>query len=171
VKLLILLVLLVAVAWFAPAPVTHIENTIEIAASRDKVWNLLADLPGARLWDPVLRDARLDSDIKSGVGAVRRAEGPIVKTRERVTEWVPYNRAVYEVEHEPRVSKFEASRIEVEPSGSAGTRVRWSIDYQVNGGYLGYLADKIAFGAVHQGRIDDGLSNLKRYAETGEVRF
>lgn len=171
VKLLILLILLLAGAWFAPAPVTHVEGTIEIAANRDRVWTVLSDLSGARLWDPQMREVKLVSDAKSGTGAERFSPGALVKTRERVTEWLPYNRLVFDVEHEPALSKFEASRIELEPVGSSGTRVRWAIDYQVNGGYLGSLADRFLFGSVHQGRIDDGLANLKRYAETGEVRY
>ena len=170
-KLLILLVVLLAGAWFAPAPVSHVEGTIEIAANRERVWTVLSDLSGARLWDPQLRDLKLTSDAKSGVGTERFAAGALVKTRERVTEWLPYNRVVFEVSHDPALTKFEASRIEIEPSGAAGTRVRWAIDYQVNGGYLGSLADRFLFNSVHQGRIDDGLSNLKRYAETGEVRL
>jgi uncharacterized membrane protein len=171
VKLLILLILLLAGAWFAPAPVTHVEGTIEITASRDRVWTVLSDLSGARLWDPQMRDVKLTSDAKSGVGAERYSPGALVKTRERVTEWLPYNRMALDVVHEPALTKFEASRIEMEPVGSSGTRVRWSIDYQVNGGYLGSLADRFLFGSVHKGRIDDGLANLKRYAETGEVRY
>jgi len=171
VKFLILLILLLAGAWFAPAPVAHVENTIEITANRDRVWTVLSDLTGARLWDPQMREVKLTSDAKSGIGAERFSAGALVKTRETVTEWLPYNRLVFQVVHEPNLSKFEASRIELEPVGSSGTRVRWSIDYQVNGGYLGNLADQLLFGSVHKGRIDDGLANLKRYAETGEVRY
>jgi len=169
-KLLLLLLVLLAAAWFAPAPVSHLENTIEISAPRDRVWAVLSDLSGARLWDPQLRDVRFVSQAKTGVGTERESRGAIVSTRERVTEWLPYNRMVLEVSHEPKVTKFEQSTIEVEPSGLSGTRVRWAIDYQVNGGYLGNLADGILFGSIHKGRLEDGLANLKRYAETGEVR-
>ncbi len=170
-KLLILLLILLAGAWLAPAPVAHVEGTIEIAADRERVWTVLSDLSGARLWDPLMREAKITSDAKSGVGAERFSAGALVKTRERVSEWLPYNRVVLEVSHEPDLTKFEESRIEIEPSGAAGTRVQWAMNYQVTGGYLGSLGDRFLFGSVHQGRIDDGLSNLKRYAETGEVRF
>ncbi len=170
-KLLILLIVLLAGAWFAPAPVSHVEGSIEIAADRERVWTVLSDLTGARLWDPQMREVKLTSDAKSGVGTERFSAGAMVKTRERVTEWLPYNRIVLDVTHEPSLTKFEESRIEIEPSGAAGTRVRWAMNYQVNGGYLGSLGDRFFFSSVHQGRIDDGLSNLKRYAETGEVRF
>ncbi len=168
-KLLILLVLVGAAAWFAPAPLSHVEGAIEIAAPRDRVWGILADVSSARLWDPAMRDVKIVSEAKSGTGTERAAQSPVVKTREKVVEWVPYNRVGYEVTHDPALTKFETMRLELSPSGAAGTRVSWSIDYQMNGGYLGNLADRFLFGSTHQGRIDDGLERLKRYAETGEV--
>jgi uncharacterized membrane protein len=169
VKLLILLAVLVAAAWFAPAPVSHVEGDIEISAPRDRVWSILSDVSGARLWDARMRDVTLVSEAKTGVGTERASHGPIVKTREKVTEWVPYNSLAFEVVHDPRLTRFETSKIEITPVGANGTRVRWSLDYQMNGGYLGNLADRFLLASTHQGRIDDGLPRLKRYAETGEV--
>jgi hypothetical protein len=168
VKLLIFLLLLGAVAYFAPGPVAHIESDIEISASRDRVWTVVSDLSGARLWDPLMKETKLVGDVKTGIGAARGASGALVKTQEKVIDWVPYNKIVFEATHDPKVTKFESSTIEVTPGGSATTRVRWAMDYQMAGGYLGFLADKVALGSIHQGRVDTGLSNLKRYAETGE---
>ncbi len=168
-KLLILLAVIVAAAWFAPAPVSHVEGAIDISAPRDRVWTILSDVTSARLWDRQMREATIVSAAKSGIGTERASGGPVVKTREKVTEWVPYNRLEYEVVHDPRLTKFETSRLEITPSGATGTHVRWSLDYQMNGGYLGNLADQFLLGGTHKGRIDDGLSRLKRYAETGDV--
>jgi uncharacterized membrane protein len=169
VKLLFLLLVLLAAAWFAPAPLSHVENSVDVATPRDRVWALLADVSGARLWDPLMKEVHLVSSAKSGVGAEREAAGALVKTHEKVTEWVPFNAVTYEVSHEPKLTRFETSRIDLSPAQGGATRVRWRIDYQMAGGYLGVLADKVLLGSVHQGRIDEALSNLKRYAETGEV--
>ena len=168
-KLLVLLAVLVAAAWFAPAPVSHVEDAIEISAPRDRVWTILSDVTSSRLWDRHMRDVTIVSDAKSGTGTTRASGGPIVKTRETVREWVPYNRLAFDVEHDPKLTKFETSRLEIEPSGATGTRVRWTLDYQMNGGYLGNLADQVLLGSTHRGRLVDGLARLKRYAETGEV--
>jgi uncharacterized membrane protein len=169
VKFLVFLAVLLAAAWFLPAPVSHVEGEIDISASRDRVWTILSDVTSARLWDREMREAKLVSDIKSGTGTERYSAGAVVKTREKVTEWIPYNRLIFDVSHEPKLTKFETSRIEIVPSGSTGTKVRWSLDYQMNGGYLGNLADKVLLGSAHKGRIDEGLARLKRYAETGYV--
>lgn len=168
-KLLILLVLIGAAAWFAPAPVSHVEGSVEIDASRDHLWSILSDVSSARLWDPQMRDVRIVSDAKSGVGTERASAGPIVRSSERITEWVPYNRLVSQVSHQPELTKFETSRIVLTPSGLDGTQVSWTLDYQMNGGYLGNLADRFLLASAHQGRVDDGLARLKRYAETGEI--
>lgn len=168
-KLLILLALLGAAAWFAPAPVSHVEGSIEISAPRDRVWTILSDVSGARLWDPRMREVRIVSKAKTGPGTQRISGGPVVKTSETVTEWVAYNRVAFDVVHDPAVTRFETSRLVLTPAGFDGTKVSWTLDYQVNGGYLGSLADRFLFGSLHQGRIDDGLARLKRYAETGDV--
>jgi len=164
-----LLVILGAVAYFAPAPLGHAEQAIEINADRNKVWTVLADVSSARLWDPQMRDMKIVSDTKIGAGTERSAEGAVVKTREKVREWVSYNRIVFDVSHDPKITKFETSTIQIEPGEVSGTRVRWSLDYRMTGGYLGQFADKFLLGNVHAGRISEGLSNLKRYTETGET--
>ena len=169
-KLLVLLALLGAVAYFAPAPLGHAEQAIEINVDRNRVWTVLADLYSARLWDPAMKDMKFTSDQKVGPGTVRYAEGALVKTRETVREWIAFNRLVFDVTHDPKVTKFETSTIAVEPgSTSNSTRIRWTLDYRMTGGYLGQFADKFLLGSVHAGRISEGLSNLKRYAETGET--
>lgn len=168
-KLLMLLVLLGAVLYFAPAPLGHAEQAIEINADRNRVWTVLADVSSARLWDPEMKDMKIVSDTKMGTGTERYAEGTVVKTRETVREWVAYNRIVFDVTHEPKLTKFETSTIQLEPGQGSATRVRWSLDYRMSGGYLGQFADKFLLGSVHAGRISDGLANLKRYTETGET--
>jgi uncharacterized membrane protein len=170
VKLLLLLLLAGVVAWFAPAPLSQAHGSIDINASRDHVWSVLADLSSPRLWDPALKDVKIVTDNQSGPGAVRESAGAVVKTRETVTDWVAYNKMVLAVELQPKVTRFETSTIDLSPAGAA-THVDWTLDYQMNGGYLGFLADKTLFGSLHQGRIDQALVNLKRYAETGEPAF
>ena len=168
-KLLLLLVLLGAVAYFAPAPLGHAEQAIEINASRDRVWTVLADVSSARLWDPEMKDMKILGDTKIGPGAQRYAAGSLVKTAETVREWVPYNKIVFDVTHDPKITKFETSTIALEPGERSGTRVRWTLDYRMSGGYLGHFADKFLLGSVHAGRLSEGLANLKRYTETGET--
>ena len=68
VKLLLLLVLLGAAAYFAPAPLGHAEQSVEIATGRDRVWGVLGDVSSARLWDPAMKDLKITSDTRIGPG-------------------------------------------------------------------------------------------------------
>ena len=162
-----LLLIAGAIAWFAPAPISRVSNAVVINTPRDRVWEVLSDLSSARLWDPGMKEVKLVGNTKTGEGTVRASDGLFGKTVERVTESISYNRLRLDVTHDPKLTKFETSTIELEPNGN-GTRVQWSMEYQMNGGYLGVLADKVLLGQAHQGRIDQGLANLRRYAETGE---
>ena len=76
-KLLILLILVGAVAWLAPAPLSHVEGAVEIAASRDRVWTILSDVSSARLWDREMRELTITSTAKTGTGTARFARGAV----------------------------------------------------------------------------------------------
>jgi len=169
VKFLFLIVVVAAIAYFAPAPVQHVEQTVEIATSRDKVWEVLADPTSARLWDPGMKDLKIVSDVKEGAGTTIEARGALVKTVETVKESIDDNRLSFDVKHDPDITRYETSTLSLEPTERNSTRVKWEMDYQMAGGYLGHFADQVLLGSVHGGRISDGLSNLKRYAETGET--
>jgi uncharacterized membrane protein len=169
VKLLLLIVLLAAIAYFAPAPVQHVEQTVEIAAPRDKVWEILGDASSAHIWDPGMKDLKVVSDMKEGVGTTLEARGALVKTTETVKEDILYNRLAFDVKHDPDITRYETSTLSLNPTDRNSTSVKWEMDYQMSGGYLGHFADQVLLGSVHGGRISDGLSNLKRYAETGET--
>ena len=133
-KFLLLLVILGAVAYLAPAPLGHAEQAIEITTDRERVWTVLADVSSARLWDPGMKEMKITSERKSGPGTVRHAAGPLVKTTESVREWIAYNKISFDVIHDPKVTKFETSTIAIEPGERGGTRVRWALDYRMTGG-------------------------------------
>jgi len=122
---------------------------------------------------PVRRDQaeRIPALRAPGVAhlAALEAQGPLVKNIETVTELDDFNRVRFDVKHDPPITKYETSTLSLEPSENGGSRVKWEMDYQMAGGYLGHFADQILLGSVHGGRISEGLANLKRYAETGET--
>jgi len=169
VKFLFVLVLIGAVAYFAPAPVQHVEQTVEFSVNRDRVWGVGGDISTARLWDPGMKGLKIVSDVKEGVGTALEAQGPMVKNIETVTELDDFNRVRFDVKHDPPITKYETSTLSLEPSENGGSRVKWEMDYQMAGGYLGHFADQVLLGSTHGGRISEGLANLKRYVETGET--
>jgi uncharacterized membrane protein len=167
-KFLILLVLAGVVAYLAPAPVAHRESSIEINAKTEDVWAIVSDLGGVRRWDPAVREAHVVTTTSEGRGAVRRFEGAFVKTTEKVTEWERPHKITFAVSHEPDVTRYETSTLRILPAG-AGSKVVWTLDYQMKGGYLGVLLDRVFVSGVISGRLEPALSNLKHLAETGET--
>ena len=167
-KLLVFLIVAGVAAYFAPAPVSHEQASIEIETSRARVWELVTDLELARRWDPAVREAQAVSSVREGRGAERRTEGTFLKSMERVTEWEEQSRISYDVRHEPNLTRMEKSTIEIMTKGSF-TQVVGTLDYQMNGGYLGVVLDRTLLGGAIRGRLEPALGNLKRLAETGEV--
>ncbi len=67
---------------------THIKESIRINATKDKVWELLADFGGIIKFHPGLRDSYSTSTKKGGVGASRHCDLlPAGSVEERVVEW------------------------------------------------------------------------------------
>ena len=167
-KFFLLLVVAVLAAYFVPAPPTHQESSIEIGASRGKVWDTLSDLGAARNWDPAVRAAHVVSTHDQGVGAERKMEDTMLKTDETVTEWVPYSKIGFEVEYHPDLTQYENSTLRLQDAGSY-TKVIWTLDYQMRGGYLGAALDRMFLRALNDQRLDPALANLKHLVETGEA--
>ena len=69
---------------------TRVTSEIRIDASREKVWDVIADLGSVSVWNPVLANSHYTSEAKEGVGASRRCDFPGEGyVEERATEWKP----------------------------------------------------------------------------------
>ena len=69
---------------------TRVTGEIRIDASKEKVWDVVADLGSVSVWNPALADSHYTSEVKEGLEASRRCEFPDGGyVKERVTEWKP----------------------------------------------------------------------------------
>ena len=69
---------------------TRTTADIRIDAAAEVVWNVVADLGSASVWNPVLADSRYMSEAKEGLGASRRCDFPDGGyVTERAIEWKP----------------------------------------------------------------------------------
>lgn len=169
--LIIVAVLIVAILIFATTkPNTfHVERTITINASPDKIFPLINDLHAWESWQP---DDRKDATMKTtysgpaaGTGAISEwdSKGRGGKGRMQITESEPHKKVAVLVDF---VRPFEAHNInefKLEPNGT-GTKVTWSIDasnlyaMKLVGVFFNIQRE---FGK----HIDQGLGNLKTVAE------
>ena len=67
-----------------------LESSIEIAAPRARVWELLGTLDALERYDPGVTRSKITSHERTGIGASRQCDlKPGGWFRERVTAWEP----------------------------------------------------------------------------------
>jgi uncharacterized protein YndB with AHSA1/START domain len=85
--------------------VRTVTNTVEIKASPDDVWAVLADFPATRHWLPGTVDAHMDQDVR----VCRLADGQEI--HERISDLDPARRSY----------RFEHLRVALPVQSSGGT--------------------------------------------------
>jgi hypothetical protein len=143
---------------------------IRINATKEQVWAVLADFGGIYRWNPGVRNSFSTSDIKQGTLATRRCElltGDDYLD-ERVLEWVDgesFKVEIYDTNLPLHKNIVEFS-IESTDSGAV---VTVTPDYTLKYGPVGWLMDRIMVRQLFNSGMEDLLSGLKYYVETGEV--
>lgn len=104
-----------------------VDRTIEIPASPDEVWAVLADLGSIGAWaDNVDHSCLLrggDDGSGAGIGATRRVQVGRRALVERVVIWEPTRRLAYEIEGLPPVVRRVQNEWRLEGvDGDAGDR-------------------------------------------------
>jgi catechol 2,3-dioxygenase-like lactoylglutathione lyase family enzyme/uncharacterized membrane protein len=145
-----------------PLADTHrVEHTVSIAASADRVWNVLTDHRAMPDWFPLdtVTLVREGWPAPNGVGAERAMRGPKVNVREQVTGWDPQRSLDYRLMEGAPISCHHG-RVDLK-SVAGGTELTWSIRYRPKipgtSGLVRRAMDKM---------LGDALPRLKRLAES-----
>ena len=165
-KLLGLLIVLGFVAYLVPAPVSHRTASVEIHASREKVWEVLSDLERIPSWNAAAPSVEFLTQHRQGPGAKYRIPStPISRTFE-VKDWRSFNRIDYQVTTDPELTRDHILVFQIRPA-QGRTLVQLDEDYHMRGGYLGHLLDEVYLGPSVERSRSAALANLKRLVETG----
>ena len=145
----------------------QVEQHIEVAASAEAVWAVLADLTSMRHYMPRTESVKITSDGSQGIGAARYcvfADG--VELGERVVEWDEGSGYVLETTKVVKVP-MQSNRVtfRIEPQGE-GTIVRETMEYSMKGGFVAPLLERLAAGRM-QAAMAGSLGGLKAYVEAG----
>ena len=140
-----------------------------IAAPRERVWGILADLKSIPDYHPWVTRAVLAPGNKAGVGA-----GRMVHMRdgtnwvnERVAVWDEGNRFVLEMVATSYPLSTRVVTTELADADGRNTRVRVTADYRFKYGPIGFVLDFLFLrNGVHR-LFTDSLVGLKSFAETG----
>lgn len=143
-----------------------LESSIEIAASRSRVWELLATLDALERYDPGVARSKITSAERTGVGATRQCDlKPGGWFRERVTAWEP-ERALGFVLFECTLPVRRLEHDYVLTSIDGGTRVQQRMEYRLKFGPVGMLLDAAIVRRRWRAGIEQFLRGLKQLAET-----
>ncbi len=145
--------------------VTKVTSNIYIDASRQKVWEVLADLGSVSVWSPAIANSYYTSEATEGVGASRHcdfSDGGYVK--EQVSEWRPGEALRMQI-YEGTVPFDNFYGTFTLRDDDQGMTVSFTLEFDVRPGAPVDPAE-----AERQNReelIPAFLAGLKHYAETG----
>ena len=151
----------------------ELNGEVLIEASKERVWEALADFGNTYLWSPAVAHSRSTSDIPNGIGATRHCDLNISKAsiEERVVDWVENERIRVEIFDGRRTPPFREAWGEFtleEVPGGGGTLTRLQLHYELKGGILGGVIDRLMVRRQYGKGLKLGLAGLKYHVETGK---
>jgi len=98
-----------------------VTKSQHVAASGNEVWRQLADFAAIAQWAPNCDHSSWASDIRDGVGAVRRVQVGRIAVLETVVEWKPEVALAYRLTGLPPQAGTVTNRWSLEPTEDGGT--------------------------------------------------
>lgn len=145
------------------------ETTITIRASREAVWQVLADIGAIDRWNPGVRRSFVTTGQADGPGAGRHCDlggrGYLV---EEVVEWVPGECLTMRIVDTNLPFRSADIRFTLEADGGR-TRVTVAPLYALRFGLLGRLMDLLFFRRAYRRGMRALLMGLKEYVEEGQM--
>jgi len=149
----------------------RISGQIEIDASRERVWDILADLGGVKQYHPGLRDSHYHPGETRGVGASRHCDlkpfGSLEETAIAWHEGESYTLEIHDARKAPPFRKAIGT-LAVREQGT-GTVVSMTLEYELKYGPVGRLMDRLMVRPQFEKVVPAVLGGLKRFAESQGV--
>ncbi|MEM7738628.1 MAG: SRPBCC family protein [Deinococcota bacterium] len=151
---------------------TIIKEHITINASKEAVWNVLADFGNVATFNPNLKHSYSTSDTTTGVGATRVCQlKPMGQVEERITAWreAEYlqiytlnTKGMPSFKHFVGEFKLEQVGTQTHPQ----TQVTMTFRYELSGMFGDFL-NTVMMKRQFQALSPKVLQGLKHYVETG----
>jgi carbon monoxide dehydrogenase subunit G len=150
---------------------SKIEKTVEISASPETVWSIIADPTYFTKLVPDLISYEVDPPGMAVVGQKAHGTGKLagrkVEIFSEITEVVPNRRIVTRQRPGGLFKTFQGTS-SLEPT-TRGTHATSSLEYEPSMGYLGKVLSKVVVGRVLRKNVNASLANLKEIAELKEM--
>ncbi len=145
----------------------YLELRQFIRATPERVWEIIADIPGQEAWMIDLRNVKITSEVKEGVGTVLEmrttvmAGLPLLKDVMRVTKWEPPHE--FAIDH---IGQFSGKGAFVLEPALDGTVFIWWEYFEPPLGKLGELGYRLLVDGHLRRVFTHSLENLRRLAES-----
>lgn len=144
---------------------TTILNHIDIDATPQQVWDVLADLDALADYDPFVETSTLIGDQHEGVGAQRKCTvKPMNWFQEQVTIWEPVERLQYTI-IDCNLPTRDLTHSYTITAYGATTRVEQVMNYEMRGGPAGRLLDRLVVRRKSDKQIKGFFVGLKEHVE------
>lgn len=150
---------------------TVLRYEIEIDASQEKVWKLMANLGDVNKFHPFVPTSYYTTDQLSGVGSARVCEfSPKMAIEETVVDWQDGKSLTLEIAFlkgpTPPVNNMRGT-LAVKAQG-IGSVASMEMSYEPKFGPVGALMDTMMIRRQYDKMMPGVLKGLKHHAETGE---
>ena len=147
------------------------ERSIEIAASPETVWNIVADPSLVPKIFPDVISATSDppgmAQVGQKVSVTAKVAGRRIQTTTENTEVVPNKKLVIKQVPGGFMKTF-VSTISLEPS-KKGTKVSFETEYEASAGYLGKVLGVLVVNRTVKKNLEVSTENVKELAELKEL--
>ena len=146
-----------------------LTKQIEIDATSERVWKVLADFSNVANWAPTITESRSTTEANGGVGAERTCNHEKMGTlEERIVAWEEGRSLSYDViKGLPFPMKSLNNTWSVDAAGDNAI-VSLVMEFRMGMGPLGTLPALMARQPMGK-EMQVSLAGLKQYVETGEV--
>ncbi len=143
-----------------------LKNEIEINATLEKIWNILATPDLLDKYDPTVKKTTLISSEKSGLGAKRKVEMLDGKNwfDEKIADFEPMKKLSYQLTDCTFPIKALKHTYSFKVDGN-NVKVQQTMEYEVKFGILGKLMDTMMIRKQFDNGIKKFFGGLKSYAE------
>jgi len=146
----------------------HIARTVEIARPPEEIFDYITDLDRLTEWATVVKETRDlgDRPIKQGTtfSQTIKAAGSVDIDCDWHVKQLQRPRHVHYEATAPDGGQMQMSQT-IMPLDGGRSKVEIDLDYEVPGGVLGQIADKLVFEGQNEKEADTSLENLKRILE------
>ncbi len=142
---------------------------VEINASKEKVWEVLADFSGVANWAPTILESRSTTEANGGVGAERTCKHVAIGNIEgRIIAWENGRSLSYDVIKGLPFPMQSLNNTWTVNAAGDNAMVAVAMDFRMGLGPFGVLPALMARLPMRK-EMQVSLAGLKQYVETGEA--